>query len=41
VTPRKRALAASSPSIVLLVGSLLWNLWDHRRDVARKITVWE
>lgn len=33
MTPRQKALAASSPALLVLVGSVVWALWDLRHEV--------
>jgi len=33
VVTRRAALACSSPALVVLVGSLLWNAWDRREQL--------
>lgn len=30
MTPKQRALAASSPTLVMLLGCLAWNAFDRR-----------
>lgn len=40
MTPRQRALAASSPSLALLLGTLAWNVWDRRNVIGRWLADW-
>lgn len=35
MTPRQKAIAASSPTLLLLIGSLIWNIIDRRRGGTR------
>jgi hypothetical protein len=37
ITRRRAALAAGSPCIILLVGTLLWNAWEYRAELVTYI----
>lgn len=37
MTPRQRALAASSPTIGLLLVALAWNAWEYRRPLIDRL----
>lgn len=39
MTPRQKALAASSPTLLLLAVTVAWNLWDWIKDGG--LTSWE
>lgn len=34
MTPRQKALAASSPALGVLLLTAAWNLWDKRDEIA-------
>lgn len=40
MTPRQAALAASSPTLAMLLVTGVWNLWAYREPIKRWLVDW-